>query len=171
MIIAQQKPIEELLEMIKRQCEFEMVEEFRREVEEAEAVLSIACGIGVQTMAQHYPDKIIYPGLNTSFLGMPEEHGTFVERCAACGNCILHLTGGICPVARCSKSLLNGPCGGSSNGKCEINKEIDCAWQLIYDRMKALGQLDRLEEIIPPKSWRTSRDGGPRKIMREDIKK
>jgi hypothetical protein len=82
---------------------------------------------------------------------------------------MLHMTGGICPIARCSKTLLNGPCGGSQDGKCEIAEDVDCAWQLIYDRMSALGQLEKLEEVIPPKDWRTSRDGGPRKIVREDV--
>jgi len=73
-------------------------------------------------------------------------------------------------VARCSKSILNGPCGGSKDGKCEIKSEVDCAWQLIYDRLKALGQLNKLEEIIPVKDWSANRDGGPRKQVREDMK-
>jgi hypothetical protein len=94
----------------------------------------------------------------------------WVERCAACGQCLLGLTGGICPIARCSKQLLNGPCGGSSQGKCEVNPDIECAWQLIYDKLKAQGRLPLLLEIIPPKDWRTSRDGGPRKIVREDLR-
>ena len=98
-------------------------------------------------------------------------HGVWEERCQACGNCILEKTGGICPVARCAKQLLNGPCGGSSKGKCEIKRETDCAWQLIYDRLKALGQLHKLEEIIPAKRWGVeSRDSGPRRIVREDLK-
>jgi hypothetical protein len=95
----------------------------------------------------------------------------FEERCQACGDCVLGLTGGICPIARCSKQLLNGPCGGSQNGVCEIDAETPCAWQLIYERMDARGQLDRLLEIQPPKDWSTSRDGGPRKIVREDLRK
>jgi hypothetical protein len=83
---------------------------------------------------------------------------------------LLGLTGGICPIARWSKSLLNGPCGGSENGHCEINPDIPCAWQLIYDRLSSMGKLDRLLEIQPPKSWRAARDGGPRKIVREDLR-
>ena len=128
-------------------------------------------GIGVQALSERYPDAQIVPGLNTTFLGMPTEHGVFEERCQACGDCVLGLTGGVCPIARCSKQLLNGPCGGSQNRVCEIDPETQCAWQLIYERMEARGQLDRLLEIQPPKDWSTSRDGGPRKIVREDLRK
>ncbi|MGQ9714251.1 MAG: methylenetetrahydrofolate reductase C-terminal domain-containing protein, partial [Anaerolineae bacterium] len=103
-------------------------------------------------------------------LGQPTEQGVWEERCQACGNCVLALTGGICPVARCAKSLLNGPCGGSQRGVCEVNPETPCAWQLIYDRLKALGRLDLLLEIQPAKDWRTSRDGGQRRIVREDLR-
>ena len=89
--------------------------------------------------------------------------------CGGCGNCVLDKTAGICPIVRCSKSLLNGPCGGSQDGKCEVNSEIDCAWQLIYDRLKAQGRLETLEEIEPPKDWSSARHGGPRKMVREDL--
>jgi hypothetical protein len=88
--------------------------------------------------------------------------------CAGCGNCILHTTGGICPIARCSKSILNGPCGGSQDGKCEISPDVDCAWHLIVERMKKLGTLDSLQSFIPPRDWATSRHGGPRRIIREE---
>jgi hypothetical protein len=108
--------------------------------------------------------------VNTTFLGLREEEGLWTERCAACGDCTLHLTGGICPVARCSKSLLNGPCGGSREGKCEVSEEIACGWQLIIDRLIELGQLDRLEANIPPKNWATSRDGGPRKVIKKELR-
>ncbi len=155
---------------VQRQCEHEYIDAVADQVKEAEIVLSLACGIGVQTMTERYPEKLTLPGLNTTFLGEPVEQGVWVERCQACGNCVLGLTGGICPIARCSKSLLNGPCGGSQNGKCEINPEIDCAWQLIYDRLKTLGKLELLTEIQPVKDWSTSRHGGPRKIVREDLK-
>ncbi|MCL6559596.1 MAG: methylenetetrahydrofolate reductase C-terminal domain-containing protein, partial [Firmicutes bacterium] len=116
-----------------------------------------------------YKDKYVVPAMNTKFVGGSKEHGIWEERCGLCGDCVLHLTGGICPIIRCSKSILNGPCGGSQYGKCEISKEVDCAWQLIYDRMVALGQLDSLKEIQPPKDWTKSRDGGPRKMTREDV--
>jgi len=155
---------------VQRQCEWEYIDAIREQIAAADVVLSLGCGIGVQALAERYPDKIVVPGLNTTFLGLPLEQGIWVERCQACGQCILGLTGGICPIARCSKQLLNGPCGGSVNGHCEINAEVDCAWQLIYDRLSAQGRLELLMEIQPPKDWRSSRDGGPRKIVREDLK-
>ncbi len=154
-----------------RQCEPEFALEIAATVEKVEAVLSIACGVGIQTLARHFTKTPVFPGVNTTFMGETTAHGIWEERCQACGNCILEKTGGICPVARCAKQLLNGPCGGSSKGKCEIKRETDCAWQLIYDRLKALGQLYKLEEIIPAKRWGVeSRDSGPRRIVREDLK-
>ncbi len=155
---------------VQRQCEWEYLDAIREPVEQADVVLSLGCGVGVQALAERYPQARVVPGLNTSFMGMPLEQGVWAERCAACGSCVLGLTGGICPIARCSKQLLNGPCGGSARGKCEVSPEIDCAWQLIYDKLKAQGRLNLLLEIQPPKDWRTSRDGGPRKIVREDLR-
>jgi len=155
---------------VQRQCEWEFIDEVADQINRADAVLSLACGIGVQALAERYPDKVILPGVNTTFLGMAVEHGVLVERCRACGDCVLGLTAGVCPIARCAKSLLNGPCGGSQNGKCEVDPELDCAWQLIYDRLSRLGQLDRLDTIMPPKDWSKDYDGGPRKIVREDLK-
>lgn len=155
---------------VQRQCEWEYLDQIAEDVADVDVVLSLGCGIGVQAMVEHFPDAWVVPGLNTSFLGLPTEQGVWAERCAACGDCILGLTGGICPIARCSKSLLNGPCGGSENGHCEIDPEIPCAWQLIYDRLSSMDRLDVLLELQPPKNWRTSRDGGPRKIVREDLR-
>jgi ferredoxin len=155
---------------VQRQCEWEYLDEIASQMGAADVILSLGCGVGVQALAERYPNAIVLPGLNTAFMGLPLEQGVWAERCAACGQCILGLTGGICPIARCSKQLLNGPCGGSSKGKCEVNSEIDCAWQLIYDKLKAQGRLHLLMEITPPKDWRTSRDGGPRKIVREDLR-
>lgn len=165
----EKKPIEVLEQTVLRQCEWEFADELKDKVKACEAVISMACGIGVQTVAERFPEKIVYPGINTTFLGLPEKQGVWSERCLACGNCVLGKTGGICPIARCSKNLLNGPCGGSQNGKCEISQDVSCAWQLIYDRLKSLGELNRLEEIFLPKDWSTNRDGGPRKIVREDV--
>ena len=155
---------------VQRQCEWEYLDQILEQVADADVVLSLGCGIGVQAIAEHFPDAWVVPGLNTSFLGLPTEQGVWAERCAACGDCILGLTGGICPIARCSKSLLNGPCGGSENGHCEIDPNVDCAWQLIYDRLSAADKLHVLLDLQPPKNWRTSRDGGPRKIIREDLR-
>jgi ferredoxin len=155
---------------VQRQCEWEYLDEIAEQVGAVDVVLSLGCGIGVQAIAEHFPTAWVVPGLNTSFLGLPTEQGTWAERCAACGDCLLGLTGGVCPIARCSKSLLNGPCGGSEDGHCEVNADIPCGWQLIYDRLNALGKLDLLLEVRPPKNWKASRDGGPRKIVREDLR-
>ena len=157
---------------ITRQCDREFFDEkTAKKIEKADAVLSIACGVGVQFCAECFPNKIVTPGLDTKFYGATVEQGVWSERCAGCGRCVLEDFGGVCPIARCSKSLLNGPCGGSSKGKCEVDPEnIDCAWQLIYDRMKTLGRLDDLAKNQPVKDWSSSRDGGPRKIVREDMK-
>lgn len=155
---------------VQRQCEWEYLDQVKDDIAQADIVLSLGCGIGVQAIAAHFPEKWVVPGLNTTFLGIPSEQGVWEEYCAACGDCVLGLTGGICPIARCSKSLLNGPCGGSEAGHCEIDPEVDCAWQLIYDRLSAMDKLDTLLELQPPKNWQTSRDGGPRKIVRKDLR-
>ncbi len=154
---------------LERQCDHEYLEEIRDRVDKYDAVLSLACGVGVQFMAEKYQALPVYPGVNTCFLGVTEKRGLWTERCQACGKCILAKTAGICPVSRCAKRLLNGPCGGSTNGKCEISKDVDCAWQLIVDRLKAIGKIDDYENIIPLKDWSTDRAGGPRKVAREDV--
>jgi ferredoxin len=163
--------LEVLEDCSTRQCEPEFVDELRGKAENVEAVLSIACGVGVQTVTKRFPDIPVYPGVNTTFMGETEELGVWVERCQACGNCVLHMTGGLCPVARCAKQLLNGPCGGSQEGNCEIKRDVPCVWQQIYDRLKAIGQLDRMEQFVPAKKWGSeSRDSGPRTIVREDLR-
>ena len=155
---------------VQRQCEWEFLEVLEEEVKNHDLVLSMACGIGVQAIVERFPEARVAPAVNTGFLGIPQEHGLWTERCAACGECILHRTAGICPIARCAKSLLNGPCGGSQNGKCEIDPQVSCAWQLIYERLKAQGRLDQMLEIMPAKDWSTSRHGGPRRLVREDLR-
>lgn len=154
---------------LTRQCNKEYLAELGDKIDDYEAVVSVACGCGVQFMVEMYHHKIIFPGVDTCFLGVTEDRGIYAERCQACGKCILADTGGICPIARCSKRMLNGPCGGSEDAKCEINKDLPCGWCLIYERLKTLGQLDRFERPVEPKDWVTSRDGGPRKIVREEI--
>jgi hypothetical protein len=154
---------------VARQCEPEFVDLIEKDVEAFDAVLSLACGAGVQLLAERFPDKVILPGCNTTFLGVTEKLGVWSERCAGCGNCILDKTGGLCPIARCAKQLLNGPCGGSTNGKCEIGNDVDCVWQLIIDRLARLDRLEALEEIFPVKDWSPAGHGGPRKMVREDL--
>ncbi len=163
------KSIEIKEHTLERQCDPEYVEEIVGMMDGVDAVVSMACGCGVQEMARRYKNKPVFPAVNTKFMGASERQGVWAERCQGCGNCLLGITGGICPIARCSKQLMNGPCGGSTNGKCEISKEVDCAWQLIWDRLKMLGQEDRYLDIIPAKDWRTAGGGGPRKIVREDL--
>jgi len=153
---------------IERQCDAEFFDDVKMQIAEADAVLSMACGAGVQLAARLFPDKPVYPGLN--FIGVAEEAGKWSENCLACGDCKLALTGGVCLVTRCSKSLLNGPCGGSTDGKCEVDPDnLECGWQLIYDRLAQLDQLDKLTRIEPANDWSKSHDGGPRTVRREDV--
>jgi len=152
---------------LTRQCDRPYLEALEEKVQGYDAVLSMACGAGVQFLAETFHDKVILPGVNTCFIGVTEARGEWAERCQACGDCLLGTTGGICPIARCSKRMSNGPCGGSAQGKCEISKETDCGWQLIYERLKELGELERFEQPTEPKDWSTSRDGGPRRIVKE----
>ncbi len=152
----------------ERQCEHEFIDVLGKQLKTVEAVLSLACGVGVQTMNERFPETITVPALNTKFMGYPVEHGLWEERCAGCGDCVLEWTGGLCPIARCAKKMLNGPCGGASSGKCEVDKDTDCVWQLIYDRLKKLNRLDKLIEVRKPKDWRTSTNAGQRKIKMEE---
>lgn len=154
---------------IKRQCDDEFIEPILNLAEGCDAIVSMACGIGAQLMAEKF-DIQVYPGQNTTFLGVLDQENKFVEECQGCGLCVLGDFGAICPVTRCSKSLLNGPCGGSADGVCEVDSEIACAWQQIYDRLKLLGRLDRLTEVAPLKDWSTARDGGNRHMTRDDMK-
>jgi ferredoxin len=117
----------------------------------ADAVMVMSCGSGVQTVGE-YTKKIVLPALDTLFIGETERLGKFKEMCRACGECILDETGGICPVTRCAKGIMNGPCGGQVNGKCEVGKyENDCAWVLIWKTLKEQGRLDLFTTFRPPR--------------------
>jgi ferredoxin len=153
---------------LDRQCVKDFVILLDDVIDQYDAVLSLGCGAGVQAVAEMLSEIPVLPALNTEFLGETREQGVWVENCLGCGDCMLHFFGGVCPLARCSKQLLNGPCGGSREGKCEINPEVPCAWQAIIDRLDRFGALDRLEQVYPPKDWSRKQGGGPRKIMRED---
>ncbi|MDE6998594.1 MAG: methylenetetrahydrofolate reductase C-terminal domain-containing protein [Oscillospiraceae bacterium] len=118
----------------------------------AEAIVGMSCGDGVQTVADNV-QLPVYPANNTLFLGQVERVGMFNEYCRMCGDCVLGSTGGVCPITKCAKSLVNGPCGGQKNGKCEVNPENDCAWILIYKRLEVLGQLDKLTQRRPDKGY------------------
>jgi ferredoxin len=154
---------------LERQCDHEYLEEIRNTIDQYDAVVSLACGVGVQFMAEKYLRTPVLPGVDTTFMGVTEERGVWTERCQGCGQCILARTGGICPVSRCAKRLFNGPCGGSTKGHCEIDKDLVCGWQLILDRLTELGKMEDYEKLTPIKDWSTERAGGPRKVVREDV--
>ena len=154
---------------ITRQCDREFVENLKESPDKYDCVLSLACGVGVQFMSQLYPDVPFLPAMNTTFYGAGTASGIWEEYCHGCGDCVLALTGGICPIARCSKSLVNGPCGGTNDGKCEVSPEMDCAWHLIYKRLKEKGKLDELRNIRSPKDWRGDRGAGVRRLSLKEM--
>lgn len=153
---------------LDRQCVNEFVIQLDDLIDQYDAVLSLGCGAGVQVVAEMYPEVPIIPALDTGFLGETKSQGLWMENCLGCGDCMLHYFGGVCPLARCSKQLLNGPCGGSIEGICEVNPEVPCAWQMIIERLENFQVLERLEEVYPPKNWSKKQGKGPRKIIRED---
>jgi ferredoxin len=163
------RPIEIHERTLERQCDPEYVEQVKDIVDDYDALVSMACGVGPQFLSERYPHKRVLPAVNTTFFGGAVEHGVWAERCAGCGTCVIHLFGGLCPIARCAKSLQNGPCGGSASGKCEIAKDVDCIWDKIVQKKMAEGRLADLLELRPVKDWRTARDGGPRKSVREEL--
>jgi hypothetical protein len=164
-------PAEIRTRTLERQCEREFIEELAEPVRDVDAVLSLACGIGVQAVAERYPDLLVLPGVNTTMLAVRDEPGLWTARCAACGNCVLGETFGLCPVARCAKSLLNGPCGGTrKDGSCEVDERTDCIWKRIVERAEARGALESLVEVRRPKDWSASRHGGPKRMLREDLR-
>lgn len=149
---------------VPRQCNVDIVtNKLRREVANQEAILSLGCGVGVQTLADIYDDKSVFLGLDTMFIGMEDKsQGKLFERCKACGDCILAETGGICPITRCAKGLLNGPCGGQVNGKCEVyGYTRDCAWILIWTRLKQRGMMNLFTKFRP---FRVNKQHPPREL-------
>jgi len=163
--------IEIVTNTLEKQCEWEFVEELAEKSAEVDAIMSIACGIGVQALAERYDPIPVYPGVNTSALTIREEDGLWVSRCAACGDCVLGETFGYCPIARCAKSLLNGPCGGTrKTGKCEVDEDVDCIWNLIIERADERGQLESLSQMKKTKNWSNSHHGGPKRVIREDLR-
>lgn len=156
---------------VKRQCDDEFSEPWAEIIQKQETVLSLACGVGVNKLSERF-DLPILPALNTKFFGQVEQQGIWTEVCAGCGNCILHLTGGICPIARCAKNLLNGPCGGvRADGTCEVsqNGPHPCAWVMIYERLGRLSQRKNIESLFAAKDWSSDRHGGLRQCVREDM--
>ena len=124
----------------------------RKTIESSDAVLVLACGLGIQSVKENLrSEKPVHVGCDTLFMGAINAGGQFLERCSACGDCVLEMTASICPITRCPKSLLNGPCGGQNKGKCEVDKERDCAWILVYNELKKQGKVGLLREIRAPK--------------------
>lgn len=162
------RPIEIEEFTVERQCEDEFIRESAEAIARSDTVLSLACGAGVQAVARRFARTPVLPGVNTTFIGVLESPGLFTEECTGCGNCMLTEFGGVCPVTRCAKKIFNGPCGGSRAGRCEIDPETECAWQMIIERLTALGQLDKIKHLAPAKDWRTSISGGPRRLVRKD---
>ncbi|MFC1669723.1 methylenetetrahydrofolate reductase C-terminal domain-containing protein [Spirochaetota bacterium] len=138
---------------VERQCEMEFIEELDPMERDYDVIISMACGAGVQFVAEKFTEKPVFPTLNTSFVGVNKDIGWYEEKCRSCGDCQLAYTGGICPVTRCAKSIFNGPCGGTQDGKCEVSKDILCAWNSIYERLKDQDRLDNISKMKPIMKW------------------
>lgn len=157
------------VDCITRQCDREFLACLKKGPENYDAILSLACGVGVGFVAEQFPGVRVLPALDTSFYGASTAPGKWAEYCHGCGDCVLGWTGGICPIARCSKSLINGACGGTSHGKCEVSKDMDCAWHLIYKKLQEQGRLADLRAMRPPRSWSKDRSRGVRRLSREEL--
>jgi len=138
---------------LERQCNVRFLDELSDTVGSYDCIMSMACGAGVQYLAERYPDKPVFPAVNTIAIGVDLDVGLYQEKCRACGECVLAYTAGICPVTGCAKSLFNGPCGGTNKGECELGNNIPCAWYEIYNRLEKQGRLDNILNIRPPMQW------------------
>ena len=138
---------------VERQCNLRYFEGLDDRISGYDCLLSMACGAGVQLLAERFPKLPVFPGVNTVSIGIDREIGVYEEKCRACGECVLGYTGGVCPVTRCAKGLFNGPCGGTNKGKCEVSQEIPCAWIEIYNRLKEQNRLHHIHHIRPPMLW------------------
>ncbi|MBW1776687.1 MAG: methylenetetrahydrofolate reductase C-terminal domain-containing protein [Deltaproteobacteria bacterium] len=161
-------PIEMGAACVERQCDREFLAALDDKVGEYEALMSMACGVGIQFLAERFPDKPVLPAVNTTGLAVNQDIGWYEERCRSCGNCVLGWTAGICPVTMCAKSLYNGPCGGTNKGSCEIHTDQPCAWHMIYERLSQQGRLDLLMKVHPANDWQ---DIGPRTLIQPGYEK
>lgn len=157
------------VDTIERQCENDLLQSYLKIPEGTEAILSLACGAGVQIVADVFDPLPVIPALTTTFLGGADEPGVWREKCRGCGDCLLAYTAGICPIALCPKRLLNGPCGGSRDGRCEVDPDIPCAWIQIYQRLEKQNRLHLMDEFRPPRDWRMAGQRGPRERRRTGI--
>ncbi|MCP4342456.1 MAG: hypothetical protein GY799_27150 [Desulfobulbaceae bacterium] len=155
---------------IERQCDREYLAELDSIIEEGkyDALMSMACGVGIQFLAERYPLIPTFPAVDTSGLAVNQAVGWYEERCRSCSECVLGFTGGICPITMCAKGLLNGPCGGTNVGNCEISNEQPCAWHRIYHRLKGQNRLDAIKSINVTRGWR---DQAPRDLIQPGYKK
>ena len=163
-----ENPIELGAFTVERQCDREYLEALDPLVGEYEAILSMACGAGIQFLAERFPDKPVFPAVDTTFIGVNQDVGWYEERCRSCSSCVLGMTGGICPVTMCAKGLYNGPCGGTNQGSCEIDKDQPCAWYMIYERLEKQGRLDSIMVITPAADWQNQT---PRTVIQPGYKK
>jgi ferredoxin len=153
---------------LERQCDREYLAELDTIAKKYDAILSMACGVGVQFLAERFPDIPVFPAVDTSGLAVNQGVGWYEERCRSCESCVLGQTGGICPVTMCAKGLYNGPCGGTNNGSCEIHVDQPCAWYMIYERLEKQGRLDCIHKIIPVQDWKNQI---PRTLIQPGYKK
>jgi ferredoxin len=165
------RPLEVEERVLERQCDPEYIELVKNDVHDFDAVVSMACGVGPQFLSEAYPEQRFFPAVDTTFFGGAVRHGVWEERCKGCGTCVIHKFDGLCPIARCSKSLMNGPCGGSSHGSCEIGPDTVCIWDRIVRKKMEQGRIDDLTNIAPAKNWQSAWHGGPRRRVREDLTK
>ena len=161
-------PIELGARTVERQCDREYLAELDDVVKDYDAILSMACGVGIQFLAERFPNIPVFPAVDTSGLAVNQAVGCYEERCRSCSSCVLGLTGGICPVTMCAKGIYNGPCGGTNLGSCEIDTEQPCAWYLIYERLERQGRLDCILEFTPAVDWH---DQVPRSLVQPGYKK
>jgi ferredoxin len=162
-------PPEFAVDTIERQCESDLLKSYLKMPEGAEAVLSLACGAGVQIVADVLEPLAVIPALTTTFMGGADEPGVWREKCRGCGDCLLASTAGICPLSLCAKQLLNGPCGGSRAGLCEVGDGVPCAWAKIYARLERQDRLHLMDEYRAPRDWRKAGGRGPREHRRTGI--
>ena len=146
-------PIELGERTVERQCDREYLAELDDVVTDYDAILSMACGVGIQFLAERYPLIPTFPAVDTSGLAVNQAIGWYEERCRSCSECVLGFTGGICPITRCAKGLFNGPCGGVNQGCCEVNETVACAWVEVYERLSTQSRLDCIAHIREPLTW------------------
>jgi ferredoxin len=163
-------PIEIQGQTIERQCDREYLAELDDLIkkESFDALMSMACGVGIQFLAERFPDIPTFPAVDTTGLAVNQAVGWYEERCRSCSQCVLGITGGICPITMCAKGLLNGPCGGTNKGNCEISSEQPCAWFKIHERLSAQGRLDSIRKINLARGWK---DQIPRNLIQPGYKK